>query len=137
METRDAVGEPGSGESGIDDSLVAAASPNGSAGQVTRRTRFADLVEDLHELVERGRIFGIAFCGIALDLGFLLGWLWLTKIFHFLFEKLGTVPGISEVLQNVLTLVFDFATLSVVAAYTLYDVVRSVKRIWKKNDKNS
>lgn len=96
-----------------------------------------EMAEDLRDLAERARILGIALAGIAIDLGFLAGWLGLTKVFHWLVDKLGTVPGISEAMQTALIWVFDIATLTGVVSYVLLDVVKSVKRIWKKHDEDS
>jgi hypothetical protein len=110
------------------------------AGEVAHRPPVAErgeIAEDLRDLAKRVRILGIALAGIAIDLGFLGGWLVLIKVFHELVYKLGTVPGVPEGLQAVLTDFFDIATLVGVLSYVVRDAIKSVKRVWKKDDEDS
>jgi len=88
--------------------------------------------EGFRGLGERFRIFFITSISITLDLAFLTGWVALIKADQYLFNLIGKLPGVGDIVRNILEVFFDSATLLVIAAFIAHDLYQSVRRIWKK-----
>ncbi len=99
----------------------------------TRSSRQSDSPgEELRGSWTRLKRLSVFALGLAIDLMFLGVWLVLQQSAHWLFDRIGELPGVVTIFRIVLELLFDGATLAVVGAYVVRDVVLTVKKIWRR-----
>ncbi|WP_158761683.1 hypothetical protein [Streptomyces sp. NRRL S-146] len=83
------------------------------------------------DLSKRLGVLGFALLCVIVDFLFVLAWVWIHHMAEALFHWIGDLPGMEGVVVNILKWLFTVATLSVLVAYVVRDVVGSAVRIWK------
>ncbi|MBT2487743.1 hypothetical protein J7E96_04180 [Streptomyces sp. ISL-96] len=83
------------------------------------------------DLQKRLSFFGFALMCVVIDFIFILAWVWVHQLAEAGFEWIGDLPGMEGVVVKVLKWIFTIATLVVLVAYVIRDVVGLALRIWK------
>jgi hypothetical protein len=90
-----------------------------------------DVRDDIRAFRTRVWIFGQLLLGGLLDLVFIGLWILMQRFGDFCFDHFDSMKGMTHVKRQIMELMFDGATLSLVAAYILRDLYLSIRRIWR------
>jgi hypothetical protein len=81
-------------------------------------------------LRHRLSMFGVFLASVIIDLAFVALWVLIHRLVGIGLERLGELEGFDRLVLAVIRVIFDVSTLSVIGAYTIWDLFQSVRRIW-------
>lgn len=111
--------------------------PLGGADSVGKELRASprrtgsDLIEELLSFAKRLVVFAVTVASIAVDLAFVLAWVWLHVKAHYYIEEMGTLEGVSGDIAVGLEIAFNVVTALIVLSYIAHDLYISVRRHWR------
>lgn len=82
-------------------------------------------------LWRRLKIFGFTLLCVAIDLSFILAWVWVHQMAEGGFKWLGSLHGLEGLIVDALKWLFTAGTLALLVVYVVKDFVSLAIEIWK------
>jgi hypothetical protein len=90
-----------------------------------------DVPGEVKGLLRRLGLFALLLLGAVIDLAFIGVWIILHQWANHWFDQVGSLPRITHIDKQIMEIMFDGATLTLLAAYVVRDLYLSVRRLWR------